>query len=91
MTRDRFTFIFFKNLVIVKFPLLLVLSGPLDNTLYMCYQMPKTVEELDAAIQDNISQANAILFLNHNILEEYEHLHRQVTFLHILFDLLVVT
>ncbi|KAK3006360.1 hypothetical protein RJ639_016613 [Escallonia herrerae] len=35
-------------------------------------QMPGTVEELEAAIQDTISQANSIFFLNHNILEEYE-------------------
>ncbi|KAH0782303.1 hypothetical protein KY290_001901 [Solanum tuberosum] len=34
--------------------------------------MPSTIEELDAAIQDTISQANSILFLNHNVLEEYE-------------------
>ncbi|XP_077240474.1 structural maintenance of chromosomes 5 [Tasmannia lanceolata] len=35
-------------------------------------EMPATIEELEAAIQDNISHANSILFLNHNILEEYE-------------------
>ncbi|KAI3984154.1 hypothetical protein MKX01_011108 [Papaver californicum] len=35
-------------------------------------EMPGKIEELEAAIQDNISQANSILFLNHNILEEYE-------------------
>lgn len=35
-------------------------------------QMPSTIEELNAAIQDITSQANSILFLNHNILEEYE-------------------
>ncbi|RWR76688.1 structural maintenance of chromosomes protein 5 isoform X1 [Cinnamomum micranthum f. kanehirae] len=35
-------------------------------------KMPSTIEDLEAAIQDNISQANSILFLNHNILEEYE-------------------
>ncbi|KAA8515642.1 hypothetical protein F0562_018747 [Nyssa sinensis] len=40
-------------------------------------EMPTTIEELEAAIQDNISQANSILFLNHNILEEYERLQRQ--------------
>lgn len=34
--------------------------------------MPGTIEELEAAIQDNISEANSILFLNQNILEEYE-------------------
>ncbi|KAL2234154.1 UNVERIFIED_CONTAM: Structural maintenance of chromosomes protein 5 [Sesamum indicum] len=35
-------------------------------------EMPTTVEDLEAAIQDTISEANSILFLNHNILEEYE-------------------
>ncbi|KAH1032868.1 hypothetical protein J1N35_045042 [Gossypium stocksii] len=35
-------------------------------------QMPTTIEELEAAIQDNISQANSIVFLNQNILQEYE-------------------
>ncbi|KAL7158055.1 hypothetical protein ABFS83_02G117600 [Erythranthe nasuta] len=35
-------------------------------------KMPTTVEDLEAAIQDTISEANSILFLNHNILEEYE-------------------
>ncbi|XP_065855891.1 structural maintenance of chromosomes protein 5-like [Euphorbia lathyris] len=36
-------------------------------------EMPTTIEELEAAIQDNMSQANSILFLNHNVLKEYEH------------------
>ncbi|KAK6232571.1 hypothetical protein SCA6_002644 [Theobroma cacao] len=35
-------------------------------------EMPTTIEELEAAIQDNISQANSIVFLNRNILQEYE-------------------
>ncbi|KAK1279019.1 hypothetical protein QJS04_geneDACA016910 [Acorus gramineus] len=35
-------------------------------------EMPATVEELEAAIQDTISEANSILFLNQNILQEYE-------------------
>ncbi|XP_052193685.1 structural maintenance of chromosomes protein 5 [Diospyros lotus] len=35
-------------------------------------EMPATIEDLEAAIQDTISQANSILFLNNNILEEYE-------------------
>ncbi|KAF5946156.1 hypothetical protein HYC85_016384 [Camellia sinensis] len=35
-------------------------------------EMPTTIEELEAAIQDTISQANSIFLLNHNILEEYE-------------------
>ncbi|KAI3830529.1 hypothetical protein MKW98_030692 [Papaver atlanticum] len=34
--------------------------------------MPNTIEELEAAIEENIWQANLILQLNHNILEEYE-------------------
>ncbi|KAH6782870.1 structural maintenance of chromosomes 5 [Perilla frutescens var. hirtella] len=41
-------------------------------------EMPTTVEELEAAIQDTISQANSILFLNHNILEEYENRQRKI-------------
>lgn len=41
-------------------------------------EMPTTVEELEAAIQDNISQANSILFLNPNILAEYEDRRRQI-------------
>lgn len=40
--------------------------------------MPGTVEELEAAIQDNISEANSILFLNQNILEEYENRQHKV-------------
>lgn len=45
--------------------------------------MPTTIEELQAAIQDNISQANSILFLNQNILEEYEERQRKVVLFHI--------
>lgn len=41
-------------------------------------EMPGTIEELEAAIQDTISQANSILFLNHNILEEYESRQRKI-------------
>ncbi|CAN1132559.1 Structural maintenance of chromosomes protein 5 [Linum perenne] len=41
-------------------------------------EMPTTVEELRAAIQDNISQANSILFLNQNVLEEYEHRQQKI-------------
>lgn len=41
-------------------------------------EMPVTIEELEAAIQDTISQANSILFLNHNILEEYESRQRKI-------------
>ncbi|TXG55854.1 hypothetical protein EZV62_017167 [Acer yangbiense] len=41
-------------------------------------EMPTTVEELQAAIQDNIAQANSILFLNQNILQEYEHRQKQI-------------
>ncbi|KAF9596901.1 hypothetical protein IFM89_013949 [Coptis chinensis] len=41
-------------------------------------EMPGTIEELDAAIQDNTSQANSILFLNKNVLEEYENRQRKI-------------
>ncbi|XP_076928090.1 structural maintenance of chromosomes protein 5-like [Bidens hawaiensis] len=41
-------------------------------------QMPSTIEELNAAIQDITSQANSILFLNHNILEEYERRQKKI-------------
>lgn len=41
-------------------------------------KMPGTIEELEAAIQDNISEANSILFLNQNILEEYENRQHKV-------------
>lgn len=41
-------------------------------------EMPATIEDLEAAIQDTISQANSILFLNHNILEEYEECQQKI-------------
>ncbi|XP_027340674.1 structural maintenance of chromosomes protein 5 isoform X2 [Abrus precatorius] len=41
-------------------------------------EMPTTIEELEAAIQDTTSQANSILFVNHNILEQYEDRQRQI-------------
>ncbi|KAI4333082.1 hypothetical protein L6164_017932 [Bauhinia variegata] len=41
-------------------------------------EMPTTIEELQAAIQDIVSQANSILFVNHNILEDYENRQRQI-------------
>ncbi|KAM6595068.1 hypothetical protein CsatA_002771 [Cannabis sativa] len=41
-------------------------------------EMPTTIEELEAAIQDYISQANGIFSLNRNVLEEYEHRQRQI-------------
>ncbi|KAM7472541.1 hypothetical protein LguiA_010724 [Lonicera macranthoides] len=41
-------------------------------------KMPGTIEELEAAILDTISQANSILFLNHNILEEYERRQKKI-------------
>ncbi|CAN6485956.1 unnamed protein product [Victoria cruziana] len=41
-------------------------------------EMPTTVEELEAAIQDTVSHANSILLLNQNVLEEYEHRQRQI-------------
>lgn len=48
-------------------------------------QMPTTVEELEAAIQDCTSQANSILFLNPNILAEYEDRRRQVNLSSLMF------
>ena len=47
--------------------------------------MPTTIEELEAAIQDTTSQANSILFVNNNILEQYEARQRQVLFTVIIF------
>lgn len=41
-------------------------------------EMPTTIEELEAAIQDTTSQANSILFVNSNILEQYEARQRQI-------------
>ncbi|KAJ4829096.1 Structural maintenance of chromosomes protein 5 [Turnera subulata] len=41
-------------------------------------QMPTTIEELEATIQDNLSQANSILFLNQNVLQEYEHRQKKI-------------
>ncbi|XP_031476493.1 structural maintenance of chromosomes protein 5 [Nymphaea colorata] len=41
-------------------------------------EMPTTVEELEAAIQDTVSHANSILLLNQNVLEEYEHRQHQI-------------
>ncbi|CAJ2639085.1 unnamed protein product [Trifolium pratense] len=41
-------------------------------------EMPTTIEELEAAIQDTTSQANSILFVNSNILEQYEDRQRQI-------------
>ena len=35
-------------------------------------QLPATVEDLEAAIHDTMSQANSILFHNPNVLEQYE-------------------
>jgi len=35
-------------------------------------EIPDTVEELEGTIQDYTTQANVVLFLNHNVLEEYE-------------------
>lgn len=43
--------------------------------------MPTTIEELEAAIQDTISQANSILFVNSNILQQYQDRQRKVLFI----------
>ena len=48
-------------------------------------QMPTTIEELEAAIQDTTSQANSILFVNHNILEQYEDRQRKVLSILVIF------
>lgn len=40
--------------------------------------MPGTIEELENAIEDLRSQANSIMFLNQNILEEYENRQQKV-------------
>lgn len=44
--------------------------------------MPGTIEELEAAIIDITSQANSILFLNQNILEEYQARQQKVIIRH---------
>ncbi|CAK7330929.1 unnamed protein product [Dovyalis caffra] len=36
-------------------------------------EMPTTIEELEVAIHDTLSQANSTLSLNQNVVEEYEH------------------
>ncbi|KAL5195647.1 Structural maintenance of chromosomes protein 5 [Glycine soja] len=41
-------------------------------------EMPTTIEDLEAAIQDTTSEANSILFVNHNILEQYEDRQQQI-------------
>lgn len=41
--------------------------------------MPSTIEELEAAIQDTVYQANSILCLNPNALEQYETRQRKVS------------
>ena len=41
-------------------------------------QMPTTIEELELAIQDTESEANSMLFLNQNVLQEYQNRQREV-------------
>ncbi|KAM5552127.1 structural maintenance of chromosomes protein 5 [Rosa sericea] len=41
-------------------------------------EMPTTIEDLEAAIEETASQANSILLLNHNILKEYEDRQRKI-------------
>ncbi|KAL2936152.1 Structural maintenance of chromosomes protein 5 [Bienertia sinuspersici] len=41
-------------------------------------KMPSTIEELEAAIQDNLAQASSILLLNQNVLAEYEMRQRKI-------------
>ncbi|XP_062229619.1 structural maintenance of chromosomes protein 5 [Phragmites australis] len=40
--------------------------------------MPTTIEELEAAIQDTESEANSMLFLNQNVLQEYQNRQREI-------------
>jgi hypothetical protein len=40
--------------------------------------MPTTIEELEAAIQDTESEANSMLFLNQNVLQEYQNRQHEV-------------
>ena len=40
--------------------------------------MPTTIEELEGAIQDTESEANSMLFLNQNVLQEYQNRQREV-------------
>jgi hypothetical protein len=40
--------------------------------------MPATIEELEGAIQDTESEANSMLFLNQNVLQEYQSRQREV-------------
>uniref|UniRef100_A0A0D9WKM4 Structural maintenance of chromosomes protein 5 n=1 Tax=Leersia perrieri TaxID=77586 RepID=A0A0D9WKM4_9ORYZ len=41
-------------------------------------KMPTTIEELDCAIQDTESEANSMLFLNQNVLLEYQQRQREM-------------
>uniref|UniRef100_A0A0E0L6N3 Structural maintenance of chromosomes protein 5 n=1 Tax=Oryza punctata TaxID=4537 RepID=A0A0E0L6N3_ORYPU len=41
-------------------------------------EMPTTIEELDCAIQDTESEANSMLFLNQNVLLEYQNRQREI-------------
>lgn len=58
---------------------------------YYCIQMPTTIEDLEAAIDETTSQANSILLLNQNILKEYEDRQRKVIPFDILFFLTLPT
>lgn len=40
--------------------------------------MPPTIEELEAAIQDTELEANSMLFLNQNVLQEYQNRQREI-------------
>ncbi|KAK1698997.1 hypothetical protein QYE76_015694 [Lolium multiflorum] len=41
-------------------------------------KMPTTIEELEAAIQDTESEANSMLFLNQNVLQEYQNRQHEI-------------
>ncbi|PNT70610.1 hypothetical protein BRADI_2g14160v3 [Brachypodium distachyon] len=44
----------------------------------MFLKMPTTIEELEGAIQDTESEANSMLFLNQNVLQEYQNRQREI-------------
>lgn len=41
-------------------------------------EMPTTIEELECAMQDTESEANSMLFLNQNVLQEYQNRQREI-------------
>ncbi|GJN39161.1 hypothetical protein PR202_gb28262 [Eleusine coracana subsp. coracana] len=49
-----------------------------EHSFIDAFQMPSTIEELEAAIQDTESEANSMLFLSQNVLLEYQNRQREV-------------